>query len=123
VKTVTVGIGINVNQTRFPPEIREIATSLAIESGRKCSRVEVLLDFLATFERLYTRFEARGPEVVTDAWSRASSFTRGRTIEVHDGVRNIRGVTDGLSPLGALRIRTSEGTVEEVSSGDVITWE
>jgi BirA family transcriptional regulator, biotin operon repressor / biotin---[acetyl-CoA-carboxylase] ligase len=122
VNYVTVGIGINVNQTRFPPEIREIATSLGIESGRKCSRVEVLLDFLATFERLYTRFEARGPEVVTGAWSRASSFNQGREIEVHDGVRTIRGVTDGLSGLGALRIRTAEGSVEEVSSGDVIAW-
>lgn len=122
VRYVTVGIGINVNQESFPEEFGKIATSLAMETGRSCSRIEVLLDFLATFERLYTRFESRGPSVVIDSWTRASSFAAGRQIEVNDGVRIIRGVTDGLSALGALRIRVPDGNTEEVSSGDVIAW-
>lgn len=122
VRYVTVGIGINVNQDQFPEEIRESATSLSIETGRSWSRIEVLLDFLAAFERLYTRFESRGPAVVTEGWTRASSFASGREIEVNDGVRTIRGVTEGLSVLGALRIRVEGGGIEEVSSGDVIRW-
>jgi BirA family biotin operon repressor/biotin-[acetyl-CoA-carboxylase] ligase len=123
VRSITMGLGINVNQQEFPGEISEIATSLSIESGRRQSRIEILLDFLSTFERLYTRFTAIGPEVVTEAWTEASSFAHGRTLEVHDGVRTISGVTDGLSPLGVLRLRQPDGSLEEVYSGDVIRWE
>ena len=123
VRSVTIGLGINVNYQEFPDEISEIATSLSIASGRRQSRIEILLDFLSTFERLYTRFEAKGPEVVTEAWTEASSFAHGRILEVHDGVRRISGVTDGLSPLGVLRLRQPDGSLEEVYSGDVIRWE
>jgi BirA family biotin operon repressor/biotin-[acetyl-CoA-carboxylase] ligase len=123
VRSITMGLGINVNQKEFPPEIASIATSLMMESGRRQSRIEVLLDFLATFERLYVRFSSKGPQVITEAWTAASSFSHGRTLEIHDGVRTISGVTDGLSPLGVLRLRQSDGSIEEVYSGDVIRWE
>ena len=35
---VTVGVGINVNLTDFPEEIREHATSLRLECGHKVKR-------------------------------------------------------------------------------------
>jgi len=123
VRSITVGMGINVNHEAFPEDIRDVATSLAMAGDRKYSRIEVLIDFLATLERLYTRFVARGPGVVVDAWSGASSFAEGRRLEVHDGVRKIAGVTAGLTELGALRIRNAAGVIEEVYSGDVLGWE
>ncbi len=123
VSSITIGIGINVNHTEFPDEIAPIATSLSIETGRRHSRIEVLLDFLATFERLYGEFLAGGPGVVMNAWTRASSFASGRRLEVHDGFRTIRGATDGLEAPGGLRIRQADGSVEVVYSGDVISWE
>ncbi len=123
VSSMTIGLGINVNHSEFPDEIASIATSLSIETGRPQSRIEVLLDFLATFERVYGEFLAQGPGVVTEAWARASSFASGRLLEVHDGFRTIRGTTDGLEAPGGLRIRQADGGVEVVYSGDVISWE
>jgi len=123
VGSMIVGIGLNVNQARFPSELEEIATSLRIETGSVHSRQEILIDFLATFERLYGRFIEKGPSQIIAPWSEVSSFALGKILEVDDGVRRIRGTTDGLNPLGALRIRGSDGIVDEVYSGDVIHWE
>ena len=38
IRYIIVGIGINVNTSSFPEEIRETATSLYLESGRKWKR-------------------------------------------------------------------------------------
>lgn len=123
VSSMVIGIGINVNQERFPPELEGRASSLRIQAGVPQSRVELFLAFLAGFERLYESFLSEGPEAIIVRWTEASSFAFGRTIEIDDLVRRVRGVTEGLNPLGALRIRQQDGTVQEVYSGDVLYWE
>jgi BirA family biotin operon repressor/biotin-[acetyl-CoA-carboxylase] ligase len=123
VRSMVVGVGINVNHSEMPEAIREIGTSLRMESGRSHSRIEVLVDFLTAFEKIYDRFVAKGPVSITQPWTELSSFAHGRMVAVHDGVRQIEGTTEGLSALGALRIRQDDGRVEEVYSGDVVHWE
>ena len=123
VRSMIVGVGINVNHSEMPEEIREIGSSLRLESGRFHSRIKILVDFLAAFEKIYDRFVAKGPVSIIEPWTRLSSFAHGRRLKVHDGVRQIEGTTDGLNALGALRIRQDEGGVEEVYSGDVVEWE
>ena len=123
IQAMIIGIGINVNHEELPDEISDKATSLRIESGRVHSRIEILLEFIHELEWLYGRFLEKGPAVIIESWSRLSSFANGRTIEVHDGVRSIRGETSGLNALGALRITQASGVIEEVYSGDVVHWE
>ncbi len=122
VSTMVIGVGVNVNHTRMPDELSDIGTSMKMESGREHSRIEILLDFLMAFERLYDRFLDKGPSAIIEPWTSSSSFAEGRMLEVNDGVRRIRGVTRGLNALGALRIDLGEGQVEEVYSGDVTDW-
>jgi BirA family biotin operon repressor/biotin-[acetyl-CoA-carboxylase] ligase len=123
VKMMIIGVGLNVNHERMPPDIAEIASSLRIASGRIQSRIEIFVEFLEDFENLYSEFVRKGPAAVIERWSRDSSFAEGRRLEVNDGVRTISGVTRGLNPLGALRIEQKDGRVEEVYSGDVVHWE
>src|SRR5262245_43639820 len=123
VKSMIIGVGVNANHERLPEEIAERATSLRIASGRIQSRLEILLDFLEEFENIYMDFERKGPKGIIEQWTRFSSFANGRRIEIHDGVRKISGVTRGLNPLGALRIQQKDGLIEEVYSGDVVTWD
>ena len=123
IRLMVIGIGINVNHDSFPEDIAARATSLRLASGRPQSRIEILVDFLEEFEGLYTTFEQQGPRPIIDHWTRLSSFANGRKIEIHDGVRRIAGTTRGLNPLGALRVEQSDGRVEEVYSGDVVSWE
>ena len=122
VRHMIIGVGVNANHESLPADISDRATSLRMASGRIQSRIEILLEFFEEFENIYMDFERKGPRGIIDQWTRFSSFANGRQIEIHDGVRKISGVTRGLNPLGALRIEQSAGHVEEVYSGDVVSW-
>src|SRR5215831_319104 len=64
VKTLIIGIGVNVNHDRLPDPIAGRATSLRIASGRIQSRLEIFAEFLEEFESIYRRFEAEGPSSI-----------------------------------------------------------
>src|SRR5207249_1577616 len=51
--SVVLGIGINVNHREMPPELRGIATSLRIETGKVYARAQVLVSLLKELERHY----------------------------------------------------------------------
>ena len=120
---LVIGAGLNVNQTSLPSDLAERATSLRLESGRTHSRQEILLDFLDLFETLLDRFYKEGPGVIVSEWTNHSSFSSGRRVEISDGLRTVEGVTRGLNSIGALRVETAAGKVEEVYSGEVRKWE
>ncbi len=110
VRHLVVGVGINVNQVKFPAELREIATSLRIETGTEWSRVELCAALLKSLDREY-----RG--LVADAGARAgilrrfeesSSSVRGRNVTIEEN-GGLAGVTEGLDERGFLRVRTAEG--------------
>jgi BirA family biotin operon repressor/biotin-[acetyl-CoA-carboxylase] ligase len=122
VNALVIGVGLNVNHSSFPPEIAERATSLRIASGHLQSRIEILLDFLEAFEALVDQFERSGPESIVEQWMQNSTFGRGRFLKVDDGLRVIEGVTRGLNPFGALRLETTGGAIQEIYSGDVVSW-
>ena len=122
VNSLIIGVGLNVNHVELPADIAGSATSLRMASGRNHSRIEILVEFLEEFENLLARFERSGPATIIDLWTRHSSFANGRRLQVHDGFRTIEGTTRGLNPFGALRLETWDGEIEEVYSGDVVSW-
>jgi BirA family biotin operon repressor/biotin-[acetyl-CoA-carboxylase] ligase len=97
-----VGVGVNANHEHFPEDIAHRATSLRMASGRIQSRIEILLAFFEEFENIYMDFERKGTAGIIDQWTRFSSFANGRKIEIHDGVRRMAGVSDGVSTRLAL---------------------
>jgi BirA family biotin operon repressor/biotin-[acetyl-CoA-carboxylase] ligase len=120
VRFVIVGIGINVNQEKFPADLSAIATSLRVETGRPQSRLELLVKLLREFETDYNQFITNGPENVVRNFESASSFTRGERVRVTNGPEGYAGVTDGLSPEGFLRVRPDgRGESITVIAGDV----
>jgi BirA family biotin operon repressor/biotin-[acetyl-CoA-carboxylase] ligase len=123
IRSLIIGVGLNVNHETFPAEIAGRATSLRLASGRMQSRLEILVEFLEQFEELYLDFERKGPHRIISAWTDLSSFANGRKIDINDGVRRIAGVTRGLNPLGALRVERDHGHIEDVYSGEVVGWE
>jgi BirA family biotin operon repressor/biotin-[acetyl-CoA-carboxylase] ligase len=122
VNSLIIGVGLNVNHAELPADIAETATSLRMVTGRSHSRIEILVEFLEEFENVLERFEKSGPSIIVDMWTQQSSFANGRRLEINDGFRIIEGTTRGLNPFGALRIETWDGKIEEVYSGDVISW-
>ena len=119
VRFVIVGIGINVNQDKFPPELSATATSLRAESGKAHSRLELLVRLLREFETDYNRFLRDGPADVTRAFQSASSYAYGKRVRVTNGTQTFLGTTAGLSPEGLLRVERDDGNVVTVIAGDV----
>ena len=119
VRHLVVGVGINVNQAKFPAELREIATSLKSETGTEWSRVELCAALLKSLDREYRSLlhdpEAR--QAILRRFQENSSSTRGQRVRVEDS-GGIEGVTEGLDPHGFLQVRTASG-LKTVLSGTV----
>jgi BirA family transcriptional regulator, biotin operon repressor / biotin---[acetyl-CoA-carboxylase] ligase len=120
VRFVIVGIGINTNQEKFPPELSSVATSLRKESGRSHSRLELLVRLLTEFESDYNRFLREGPPHVVQRFEAASHFAKGKRVRVDTGHETYFGTTAGLTPEGLLQVhREDEGQTTTVIAGDV----
>ena len=119
VRFVIVGIGINVNQERFPPELSPIATSLRKESGKLHSRLELLVRLLREFESDYNRFLREGTGFVSERFLSLSNFANGKRVRVDSGSETYIGTTTGLTPEGLLQVKKEGGSVVTVIAGDV----
>jgi BirA family biotin operon repressor/biotin-[acetyl-CoA-carboxylase] ligase len=112
------GIGVNVNQKDFPPEIRSIATSLFIETGREYSK-EILLDRIVAESLRYSGLLTdRGKRSIFEQFEARSSYVRGKSVDVDAADRIITGVTAGLDDNGFLLVRTPTG-IETIIAGGV----
>jgi BirA family transcriptional regulator, biotin operon repressor / biotin---[acetyl-CoA-carboxylase] ligase len=120
VRYVVVGVGINVNQMKFPAELRAIATSLRMETGTEWSRVELCAALLKSLDREYRVLLNEGAAArgsVLKRFEDNSSSVRGGKVQVEEN-GGIEGVTEGLDARGFLQVRTAEG-LRTVLSGTV----
>ncbi len=111
---IVAGIGVNVNQTAFPPDL--MATSLRIVSGREQSIEAIFEHLLEAIDRHCEILMHQGPSAIFDLFTRASSYVAGRRVTVDD---SITGSTAGLTPEGFLRVRRDNGREEIVVAGGV----
>jgi len=119
VRFIIVGIGINVNQDKFPAEIATAATSLRAASGKEQSRADILIRLLREFENDYNRFLQEGAANIVKRFEEVSSYARGKHVQVTNGSEAFTGVTAGLAPEGLLRVKRDGGDVVTVVAGDV----
>jgi BirA family biotin operon repressor/biotin-[acetyl-CoA-carboxylase] ligase len=119
VRFVIVGIGLNVNQEKFPGELASTATSLRMESGRRHSRMELLVRLLREFENDYNRFLREGVSGVVERFETVSSYARGKRVRVSNGSESYVGTTAGLGPEGLLQVEREDGRLMTVIAGDV----
>jgi BirA family biotin operon repressor/biotin-[acetyl-CoA-carboxylase] ligase len=117
IRHVVVGIGINVHQEQFPQELREIATSLHIETGRAWPRQELLIALLQSLLREVSGLSHEPAPGILRRLEEASSWVRGKRVRVEEG-DGFSGITEGLDMRGFLQVRTSDG-LRTVYSGGV----
>ena len=104
-----VGIGINVNQTKMPPDLADIATSLRIETGKSHSRFELLIRLLRHFDRYYNQFLADGAQPILRRFAEVSSYFEGKRVRITTATETFTGTTAGLEPSGVLRVARDDG--------------
>jgi BirA family biotin operon repressor/biotin-[acetyl-CoA-carboxylase] ligase len=119
IRFVIVGIGLNVNQEKFPAELSAIAASLRLETGKPQSRLELLVRLLREFESDYNRFLTEGAESVTKRFVTISSYAQAKRVRVSNGKESFAGVTAGLGPEGLLLVKRDGGQIVTVIAGEV----
>jgi BirA family transcriptional regulator, biotin operon repressor / biotin---[acetyl-CoA-carboxylase] ligase len=122
VRHAVIGIGINVHQPSFPPDLSTLATSLRIETGRDWSRQDLLVSLLRHLQNEIDLLTApRQLDAATaDIRNRliaGSTWVQGKSVTVTES-DTFSGITDGLDSRGFLRVRTAQG-VRTVLSGGV----
>jgi BirA family transcriptional regulator, biotin operon repressor / biotin---[acetyl-CoA-carboxylase] ligase len=114
---VVVGIGINVHQRAFSPDLTATATSLDLETNSSVSRQLLLVALLKSLESEMLKLADLATSVTIPARvEQASTWIRGRRVEVH-GPQACTGVTAGLDENGFLLVRTDTGVVTVQTGG------
>lgn len=118
VSSAIIGIGINCRQKEadFPPEIRDIACSVSMHSGKA--------DPAALAAALICRLEAMGKALLTkkdtimDAY-RANCITLGREVSWQAGDTLLHGTAVDLDDDGGLILRLPDGSIQTAAFGEV----
>jgi BirA family transcriptional regulator, biotin operon repressor / biotin---[acetyl-CoA-carboxylase] ligase len=113
---VILGIGINLNQTRFPEWLADRATSLRLITGRVHDRDAMLPALLAQIERRYATWQTDGFVALRAAWL-AHALLPGQIVRLPDGTL---GAGEDVRDDGALLARAADGRRVTVVSGGAV---
>ena len=120
VSHVVTGLGMNGNVREFPPELRDVGTSLYLETGRPVDRASLVRSFLERYEHFYAIFLQGRTQDILERW-KTLSRTLGSRIAVEISGRRITGVARDIEPDGSLILETPDGKSHRVFSGDLET--
>lgn len=114
-----VGIGINCSQKAadFPPELSDIATSLAIETEKAPDRAALAAAMIQALWEMDNGLLTRR-DAIMDAY-RADCVTIGQAVSVHHFNEIRYGTALDVDREGALLVQFSDGHTETVNAGEV----
>jgi BirA family biotin operon repressor/biotin-[acetyl-CoA-carboxylase] ligase len=117
---VVAGLGINVNvrEDEMPGQIREIATSIRIETGEDVPRTALLCDLLREFEICYARLKTKGFPAIMEQWRDLTDIIGRRVYVDVIGTRHT-GTVEMVDDDGVLLLRDDRGNIHRIFSGDV----
>jgi BirA family transcriptional regulator, biotin operon repressor / biotin---[acetyl-CoA-carboxylase] ligase len=117
-----IGVGININQESFPPDLSAVATSLRIAGGettREALLIALLRALDVEMKNLIKQYRGTlNGKGLLERFTAASSWVKGKRVRVEEG-GGYTGVTDGLDSRGFLRVTGEDGVLRTVLSGGV----
>jgi len=113
---VVVGIGVNLNQSEFPPPLDATATSLRMHTCAAVDRDSFTEDLLGALEQWFERLERGGLAAIRDRWNERALAGR---VRVTSAGEIIEGHADGLDDAGGLRVIDAAGRARVVIAGEV----
>jgi BirA family biotin operon repressor/biotin-[acetyl-CoA-carboxylase] ligase len=114
---IVAGIGINVNNTHFDPNLRTPAISLRLAAGREIRREPLLLKLLECIDNLCNLLAEGGPSRILRAFAAGSSYVWDRHVCLEED--GSTGTTAGLDESGFLLVRMNNGTIRRIATGGI----
>ena len=118
VNYIVIGIGINVGTEEFPEEIKDVATSIYLESGKHVNRAMLIEKIWEEFEDYYELYEKT--QDLSSLVKEYDSYlvNRGQKVRVLDSKEPYEGKAMGITDRGELIVDTWEAR-RLVSAGEV----
>jgi BirA family biotin operon repressor/biotin-[acetyl-CoA-carboxylase] ligase len=112
---VVIGIGINVNNTSFPAELKRTATSLYLETGHFFDRNTLIVKVLDALDNRISQI----PSAAFLEEYRNLSILIGKDVNVTHGNRNFTAKVLEIDSRGRLVVKPDNAPVSVLSSGSV----
>lgn len=119
IQYVVIGVGINVRQQEFVPEIAGKAACLEDEWGKRISRCTLIADIMEAFEEEYTRFCEEGSLMGLKEKYNALLVNKDNEVCVLDPKGEYRGTARGITDTGELLVELPDGQAAKVYAGEV----
>jgi BirA family biotin operon repressor/biotin-[acetyl-CoA-carboxylase] ligase len=115
---VIVGFGVNVQNTSFPRELADRATSIEAETSRPADRAQIFTHTLSAFSARYRDLQAGRFDAILSAWRALTPSLRGAWVEWDTAAGVMRGRAEDIDQHGALMVRV-DGELERLVAGEV----
>jgi len=116
---IVIGVGLNVNvDFSGNQELKEIATSIKMETGNIQNRKLIFCQILEEMDRLYQSFLAGNFNLIKEEWLKYSLIL-GKTVRVFSNNFEETGVAETIDETGALILLTPEGERKKIIAGEV----
>jgi BirA family biotin operon repressor/biotin-[acetyl-CoA-carboxylase] ligase len=115
-----VGIGMNVNIRAggLPPDVRPIATSILMETGRRLKRSLLIAGILDELDNELKTLKGEGAVPLLNKW-RGLSVTIGKRVRVATSRETFTGDALDIDSEGLLIVKAEDGGLRTISSGDL----
>ena len=115
---VMIGVGINLNLTQIPEELKEKATSLFRETGKRQKRSWVIAKIIERFEQDYEKFLHSGDLSFLQQDYERLLVNKNAQVRVLDAKGDYEGIARGINEEGELLIE-KDGRIIPVYAGEV----
>lgn len=119
IRNVVIGVGINVHEQTFAPELADKATCLDAVYGGRINRSRLLAAVMKAFEEDYGNFAAQGSLAALRDSYNALLVNMDREVCVLDPAGEYRGTAHGITDTGELIVELPDGGMREVFAGEV----
>jgi BirA family transcriptional regulator, biotin operon repressor / biotin---[acetyl-CoA-carboxylase] ligase len=120
IRALVLGIGVDVNQRDFPPDLAGRASSLALATGRAHDRGALLADIVNALEPAFDRTFRSGAGDSLRDWRALADLPRACRIERAGGAEPLSGTALDIDDQGALLVRDHQARIHRVLSGELI---
>lgn len=113
-----VGIGLNVNNTKFPKNIMKKITSLRLESNKNYDIKNISRKIIIEFNNLYLHYKNKNYKKIISVW-RKYSHTLGKKIKARTLSGEYVGNAIGIDNNCNLILRLNNGKLKKIVEGDI----
>ena len=122
IRDIIIGIGVNVQESEedFPEELRDIAGSLLMSTGRKTDRSVLAAEMIRQLDRMCADWN-RGSETAAAYLEeyRRQSLVIGKPVRVINPKETKEAIAESIGDDFSLHVRYSDGSEEDLRGGEI----